>query len=220
GPGFASLPISGTSSISNTDALPIIKANTPGFSGVSGSPNAPAWIHVSYDLSTYAGQSILLAFRYSTDSGTAGTIPPPPEPGWYLDNVKVGNLALYTDEASVPAAAKSIWQARNLQYSFKFDVATFADKNGPEVTSVLTTTLDANGDGSLDMGELRSNYGFDERGERVVALVSCVAPPAQPDIIGQPGYGSYKLSGLPPSLYTSRARAIGTSSNTSLRQPR
>jgi hypothetical protein len=70
------------------------------------------------------------------------------------------------------------------------------------------------------MGELRSNYGFDEPGERVVALVSSIAPPAQSDIIGQPGYGSYQLTGLPPSLYTSRARAIGTASNTSLRQPR
>src|SRR5262249_49657305 len=57
--GFVSLPIPGTTSISNTRALPIIKGNTPGFSGVSGSPNAPAWIHVSYDLSPYPGQRIL-----------------------------------------------------------------------------------------------------------------------------------------------------------------
>jgi hypothetical protein len=218
--GFVSLPISGTSSISDTDALPIIKANVPGFSGVSGSDEVPAWVHVTYDLSGYAGQNILLAFRYSSDSGSAGTIPPPPEPGWYLDNITVGGQALYTDEASVPATAKSIWQARGLEYSFKFDVATFADKNGADVTSVLTATLDSSGDGTLDIGELRSNYGFDEPGERVVALVSSIAPAAQPDIIGQPGYGSYKLTGLPPSLYTSRARAIGTSSNSSLRQPR
>jgi hypothetical protein len=217
---FVSLPISGTTSISDTNALPIIKANVPGFSGVSGSPDAPAWVHVSYDLSAYAGQDILLAFRYSTDPSAAGTIPPPPQPGWYLDNVRVGSLALYADEAAVPAAARSIWQARNLEYSFKFDIATFADKNGPAAGSVLSSTLDISGDGSFDLGALRNTPGFDEAGERVVALVSSVAPPAQPDIIGQPGYGSYTLTGLPPSLYTSRARAIGTASNTSLRQPR
>jgi hypothetical protein len=217
--GFVSLPISGTSSISDTDALPIIKANVPGFSGVSGSADAPAWVHVTYDLSAYAGQSILLAFRYSSDSGTAGTIPPPPDPGWYLDNINVGGQALYTDQASVPAGAKSIGQARGLGYSFKFDVATFAENNGADVTAVLTTTLDSSGDGTLDVGELHG-YGFDQPGERVVALVSSIAPVAQADIIGQPAYGSYKLTGLPPSLFTSRARAIGTSSNTSIRQPR
>jgi hypothetical protein len=218
--GFVSLPISGTTSISDTNALPIIQANVPGFSGVSGSAESPAWVHVTYDLSAYAGQDILLAFRYSTDSAAAGTIPPPPEPGWYLDNVRVGNLALYTDQAAVPAAAQSIWQARNLRYSFKFDIATFADENGPAVAGVLTSTLDISGDGSFDLGALRNTPGFDEAGERVVALVSSVAPPAQPDIIGQPGYGNYQLTGLPPSLYTSRARAIGTASNTSLSRPR
>jgi hypothetical protein len=218
--GFTSLPISGTTSISNTDALPLIKANVPGFSGVSGSSEAPAWVNVSYDLSAYAGQDILLAFRYSTDSSTAGTIPPPPEPGWYLDNIKVGDLALYSDETAVPASAQSIWQARGLEYSFKFDVATFADKNGAAVTSVLSATTDISGDATFDLGALLGSPGFDEAGERVVALVSSIAPPAQPDIIGQPGYGAYKLSGLPPSLYTSRARAIGTASNTSLIRPR
>jgi uncharacterized repeat protein (TIGR01451 family) len=63
--------------------------------------------------------------------------------------------------------------------------------------------------------------GFNEAGERVIAVVSVVPPQTDADLISAPSsYAPYKLTGLPPSIYTSRARAIGTASNTSLIRPR
>jgi hypothetical protein len=216
--GFVSLPISGTTTISDTDALPLIKANVPGFSGISGGGDTPAWVRVSYDLSAYAGKSILLAFRYSTDPNTAGN-GTDLAPGWYLDNLKVGATALYTNEATVPASAKSIWQARGLRNQFKLDLVTFGDKDSAGATR-SAATLSQSGDGSFNLGGLLSRPGFNEAGERAVVVISSVPPPAQADVIGVPvAYAPYKLTGLPSSLYTSRARALGTSTTSSVAVP-
>lgn len=42
------------------------------------------WRHVDVDLSTYAGQSILVRFRFDTVDGQWNDFP-----GWYLDNVRI-----------------------------------------------------------------------------------------------------------------------------------
>ncbi len=219
--GFVSLPISGTTSTTDPDAHPIIKANVPGFTGVSNSEDNPAWVHVTYNLSAYAGKTILLAFRYATDWGTGGTIDPPPDAGWYLDNIKIGDQALYTDEAAVPAGAKSIWQLRNIRGAFDVNFVTFPDKNGIGIGHVYTMTLDANAQGTFNFGSLLNDPGFNEAGERVIGLVSLEAPASESDLVSTPTTASsYRLTGLPPSVYTSRARAIGTSSDTNVGSPK
>jgi hypothetical protein len=220
--GFKSLALSGTITAIDPQAEPIIQANVPGFSGVSGSQDAPSWVHVEYDLADYAGQDILLAFRYSTDGASAGTIGGPPAPGWYVDNLKVGDTALFTDEAAVPANAKSIAQARNQRARFMLNLVTFADTNGPAIGNVYAVPLNDDADGTFSMDTLLKDPGFDEAGERIVAIISYVPAPRDPDIIasGPVTTGSYSLTGLPPSLYTSRARLLGTASNTSILSPR
>jgi hypothetical protein len=67
---------------SEHDAIPpnILEA-LPGFNGKVG------WHKETFDLSAYAGQDVLLAFRYLTDSGVA-------RPGWWIDNVKVGGESI------------------------------------------------------------------------------------------------------------------------------
>ncbi|MEM8533243.1 MAG: hypothetical protein AAGF95_20550, partial [Chloroflexota bacterium] len=122
--GFVSLPLSGTTSISNTGALDLIKDNVPGYSGVSGTEEALEWVDVTYDLSEYAGETVLLAFRYATDGGTAGQVEAV-NPGWYLANITVGDTDLYTDGDTVPDGVQSIWQARGTQNEFRLSVATF-----------------------------------------------------------------------------------------------
>ncbi len=218
--GWTSLPMEGTTSDSEDGADPIIEANVPGFSGASGETRNDLWKTVTYNLEAYAGQDILLAFRYATDSSHAGAFGAPPNPGWYIDNIKVGGTKLYEDQATIPTNAESIYEARGLGYTFRLRLVTFADKNGDAIDDVIEVPVDAEGNTTFNLSALTNRPTFNEGGERIVALVSGIAPPAQSDLIGAPGNGTYTLTGLPPTLYTSRARAIGTSFNTSLRAPR
>ena len=51
------------------------------------------WVTMSFDLSAYAGQDILIGFRYVTDWATTGA-------GWYIDNVYVDGT-LISDGSSI-----------------------------------------------------------------------------------------------------------------------
>lgn len=83
---------------------PLANANTvkgplgPGLNG-----DATAFTTQTFDLSAYAGKSILLNFRYVSDGGTN-------DGGWYVDNVKVGGQ-LISDGSSL-AGFTSATQAR------------------------------------------------------------------------------------------------------------
>jgi hypothetical protein len=68
-------------------AIATVQANLPGFTGTSGGGAAPAWITTSFDLSAYAGQDVLLAFRTVTDVNVN-------EPGWWVDDVRLGGALL------------------------------------------------------------------------------------------------------------------------------
>jgi bacillopeptidase F (M6 metalloprotease family) len=78
---WTSLANAYTTSDYDPNAHPKVIANLPGLTGASD------WMNVSYDLSAYAGQNILVAFRYVTDWGTTGA-------GWYIDNVYVDNTLI------------------------------------------------------------------------------------------------------------------------------
>lgn len=70
-------------------AHPTVVNNLPGLTGSSGG----VWVNMSFDLSVYAGQDILVAFRYVTDWATT-------EAGWYIDNVYIDST-LISDGSSV-----------------------------------------------------------------------------------------------------------------------
>jgi hypothetical protein len=91
---WTSLPIAGTTSQHDPGAYPTVQANVPGFTGDSG-----GWVSKSYDLAAYAGQDILLSFRYVTDWGYTPADDGLPAGVW-LDNVKVGGT-LVSDGSSV-----------------------------------------------------------------------------------------------------------------------
>lgn len=78
GESYTSLPATGTTSESADGAVPQVTAHLPGFTGDSG-----GWTISTADLSGYAGQSVLLAFRYITDPSVT-------EPGFWVDDVMVG----------------------------------------------------------------------------------------------------------------------------------
>ncbi|MFP5298056.1 MAG: peptidase M6 [Actinomycetota bacterium] len=90
---WTSLSNANTTSDSDPQADPRIKAQLPGLTGASGvdaepqDPGSASWVTESFDLSGYAGQDVLLGFRYMTDAFVA-------YPGWWIDNVAVGGNAI------------------------------------------------------------------------------------------------------------------------------
>lgn len=82
----------------NPDAIPTVQENLPGFTGSSqldddGNPvlspaqGDPTWVTTSFDLSAYAGQEILVGFRYVTDPAVVNA-------GWWVDDIAVGGTVV------------------------------------------------------------------------------------------------------------------------------
>jgi hypothetical protein len=85
---YESVSCPGMNSDADPGAIPTVHENLPGYSGSSG-----GWVTERCSLAAYAGQNVLLAFRYVTDSFAT-------EPGWWIDNVRVGG-ALVSDGSSL-----------------------------------------------------------------------------------------------------------------------
>jgi hypothetical protein len=80
---WTSLANANTTDEHNPAALSSIIAELPGFNGDAD------WHAESFDLSAWAGKTVLLRFRMMTDGATLGN-GGPIEAGWLLDDVKVG----------------------------------------------------------------------------------------------------------------------------------
>jgi hypothetical protein len=95
------------------NAYPKAIANLPGLTSVQATP-----VTLTYDLSAYAGQDILVAFRMITDWATSYE-------GWYIDNVYVdGNLISDGTDASIFKDISELFPINN-----NFTV-TFVGKRG------------------------------------------------------------------------------------------
>jgi hypothetical protein len=79
---FKSLANADTTTEHDPSAIPQVVDNLPGLNG-----DSAGWRSESFDLTPYAGQTVLLAFRYVTDSGVD-------LPGWWIDDVAVGGTPL------------------------------------------------------------------------------------------------------------------------------
>lgn len=89
---WTSLATTDSTSSHDPGAISQVVANLPGLTGDSGT-----WRTQTADLSSYAGQSILLAFRYITDSGVD-------EGGFWVRNISVG-------DTSLPSSSLTGWQS-------------------------------------------------------------------------------------------------------------
>ncbi|HYY74736.1 MAG TPA: choice-of-anchor J domain-containing protein [Gaiellaceae bacterium] len=139
GESYTSISCPGMNSDPDPGAIAAIQENVPGFSGSSG-----GWTTVTCDLSAYAGQTVLLSFRYITDP--AVTLP-----GWWVDNVSVGGTVL-SDGSSLDGW-QSLTQVNPVEVD-DFTVQLVAwDARGKQVT-VSTLPLDEAHDGSLTGGAL------------------------------------------------------------------
>ena len=139
------------------DAHPKVVANLPGLTGSSN-----GWVTMSFDLSAYAGQNILIAFRYITDWATT-------EAGWYIDNVYV-NGNLISDGSSV-APFKDITYYQPIELDFKVTLVGMYERYGKTNYIVRDMYLD-------DLTEEGAGFlaGIVRLGGHAVLLVSLEVP--------------------------------------------
>lgn len=74
-----------TTYVYDPDAHPDIVANLPGLTGAN--PDWPDWTTMTFDLSAYAGQTVLIGFRYMTDWAVTFE-------GWYIKEASVSGTPL------------------------------------------------------------------------------------------------------------------------------
>jgi immune inhibitor A len=202
GTGWTSLDMTGMITATDPHAHPVIDNNVPGFSGFS-----EGWITATYDIGAdYSGKTVLLAFRYSTDWGSDGSVTDYLS-GWAVDNVTIGDTALTTGTLST---ARSIQEVRDAGNRFAAEFVTWGDGDVITVSNIYTLPLSTAMTGTLDLATL-SDSGFDEAGERGVIMISLMQSVFEDLIAGGmvAEYADYSLEGLPPSICTSDVGAYG-----------
>ncbi|MFX1513033.1 MAG: hypothetical protein ACFFCQ_10635 [Promethearchaeota archaeon] len=76
-----------TTDYHDPNALYNIAKNMPGLTSWSGFITPSGWVTMDFDLSDYAGQDVLIGFRYATDGAVDF-------PGWYISDTDVSGTAL------------------------------------------------------------------------------------------------------------------------------
>ncbi|WP_102026374.1 immune inhibitor A domain-containing protein [Salirhabdus sp. Marseille-P4669] len=93
---------------------PKIKENVPGFTGTY-----DGWQTETFDLSQYAGQEVLVSFRYLTDWASNNS-------GWFVDNIAINGDVLY--DGSSLDGLQSIGEV--LKEYVEYGVTFINEKNG------------------------------------------------------------------------------------------
>lgn len=155
---WTSLANASTTFDHDSNALPLAVENLPGLTGSTGGN----WVNMSFDLSAYSGQKILIAFRYMTDWGTL-------EEGWYVDNVRV-NGTLISNGSSV-APFKDITGILPVENDFTVSLVGVQSTSRGNVYKVVTMALaDTSERGTV---EIRRNFkGYN----RIAVLVTADMP--------------------------------------------
>ncbi|WRP06515.1 peptidase M6 [Rossellomorea aquimaris] len=91
------------------EGYPKIKENLPGFTG-----HYEDWKQESFDLSEYAGQKVLISFRYLTDWGYNDS-------GWFVDNIEIPEIG-YSNEGNSVEGFKSFAELKGeyVEYTVTF----------------------------------------------------------------------------------------------------
>lgn len=149
------------------NAHPTVIANLPGLTGWSG-----AWMNISYDLSAYAGQDILLAFRFVTDWGTHFE-------GWYIDNVYMDSELIW-DGSENSLEFQDITGVLPINNNFTVTFVGIKDKMKGNEYKVLTMRLsDLTEEGLFELNSILKSS------DSAVMLVTFDAPE------GFTGYADY-----------------------------
>ncbi|HZJ51769.1 MAG TPA: peptidase M6 [Actinomycetota bacterium] len=171
---YQSLKNADTTSVTDPGAIPIVKQNVPGFTG-----NSEGWRKETFNLEKYAGKSILLSFRYVTDSGVD-------LPGWWIDDVKMGGKLI--SKGLSLAEWKTATQVRPKQVAgFTVQLVAYNDAHGQAWISEVP--LDDAFAGTLDAAGVNDAVGG--QAQTVAALVTYDEPT---ELLSPPQYARYSLT--------------------------
>jgi len=140
-------------------ALGSIVAQLPGFSGVS------AWKTTTFDLSAYAGQTVLLRFRMMTDEFQLGNNADESGAGWWVDDVRVGGTLISDGSLagwSTPAPPIE---------SYTVQLVGLDTKKGKQV-SLEQLKLEDGRNGRVEIVGRRAEAVFEKDAAIVAAIVS------------------------------------------------
>jgi hypothetical protein len=171
---YRSLRNQDTTRVHDPDTIQLVKANLSGFTG-----NSKGWRTESFNLSAYAGRSILLSFRYVTDRGVD-------LPGWWIDNVKVGRRSI--SQGRSVGEWRSATQVRQKPVS-GFTVQLVAYDDAGNNAWIADVPLDANFDGRLDEAAVTGAIG--NSAQTVAAIVTYDEPT---EAMAPPQYAPYILT--------------------------
>ncbi len=171
---YTSLKNADTTSVTDPGAIPIVKQNVPGFTG-----NSKGWRKETFNLEKYAGQSILLSFRYVTDSGVD-------LPGWWIDDVKMGGKLIFRGQSL--AEWRTATQVRPKKVTgFTVQLVAYNDAHGQAWISEVP--LDDAFAGTLDDAAVNAAVGG--QAQTVAAIVTYDEPT---ELISPPQYARYSLT--------------------------
>ncbi|MDQ3767474.1 MAG: immune inhibitor A, partial [Actinomycetota bacterium] len=170
---YKSLRNKDTTKMTDPRAIPIVKQNVPGFTG-----NSKGWRTERFNLADYAGERVLLSFRYVTDSEVD-------LPGWWIDKVKVGRKSI--SQGKSMAEWRSMTEVRRTPIS-GFTVQLVAYTDAGDEAWIAEMPLDASFDGSLSGAGLTGAIG--ESAETVAAIVTYDEPT---EAITPTQYAPYRL---------------------------
>lgn len=185
---YKSIACTDTSSNPNPGAIPTVQNNLPGFNGDSN-----GWRAESCNLSAYAGQTILVAFRYVTDANTRGSptgnargVPD----GWWVDNVAVGSTSL--SDGTTLAGWQSPTQVKPISVDgFTVQIVAYSANSRTPPAIIGRLRLNANFHASLTGGALR---GLIRNQADVVAAIVTYDEPTES--IGQYAPYTLKVNGV------------------------
>jgi hypothetical protein len=142
-------------------AEPALKNNCPGLNGESGGGPSAVWVNESFDLTPYAGKTVLLAFRYITDANTRGD-------GVWVDNVKV-NSTVVSDGSSL-AGWQTFTQIKPIAVN-GYTVQVIAYSTDGKKAFVGSIPLNSNFSGSLNAAAIEKLMTTAPKIDVVAALV-------------------------------------------------
>jgi hypothetical protein len=170
---YESLSTADTTDVHDPAAHPLVVANLPGFTGSSGD----AFVAQTADLSPYAGQTIIVAFRYITDWAAIF-------PGFWVDNVAIDGVTI-SDGTDIGA-----WMSQTEILPIpvgSYTVQLVAYDDAHTAAWIGELALDGNFDGTLSGAALDAVIGTSA--ETVAAIVMYDEPT---ELIGL--YARYTLT--------------------------